>query len=83
MTTEIPEKKAAELLWEKDEVVGRLAKENAGLRERLEALKTLCGTVYPDSYVGSVRGAVSRLVRRIQKLEELLKEKGIELPDWD
>ena len=71
-----------ELLWEKDEIIGRLAKESKGLRKRLSALKELAERANPELYYSSPRGAVQALLRRLEQLELHLSDNDVDVPDW-
>lgn len=74
------EQTLAEVVWEKDETIGRLAKENAGLRERLQEAQSLCAEVIPDGERLSLRGAIRALQKRIRQLEDELRNGGLDVP---
>lgn len=65
-----------------DGVIHRLILENSRLRRQLEELQDLIATAYPDAYHLSVLGSIEKLLRRLQLLEQLIKEAKMECPGW-
>jgi len=87
-------KKVAKIIWEKDELIrnltyqtqeleeslGRLQKENAGLRILFEEGRSLLSRVFDDGEKFSYLGAIKALVKRIEKLQEFIKQNELEVP---